>query len=271
MTNEFDADTAVDAVGMGSYRGTVTDRWSVAGRPNGGYLMAIALRAMGHATRHPDPMTMTAHFLRSPSPGPVDVDVDVLRAGRTVSTAQAALGRGGREFVRAIAAFGDLEAAEGPTVVDLKPPGLPVREDCVPIPGDGLMPDGSAATIMARFDVRAAPDAVGWVIGRPSVRSEMSGWVRFRDGREPDLLALVQMLDAFPPAVLAAGHPGSVPTIELTAHLRAHPAPGWLRYVSRTRALIDGYLEEEAELWDSEDRLVAQARQFARLAGAGEG
>ena len=56
-----------------------------------------------------------------------------------------------------------------------------------------------------------------------------------------------------------------MPTIELTTHIRARPAPGWLRVVLRTRLLVDGYLDEDAEVWDEEDRLVAMSRQLALL------
>lgn len=268
---EFDEDTAVRVQADGSYRGIVTDRWSVGDRPNGGYLMAIGLRAMSETLAQPDPLTVTTHFLRSPAPGPVAVEVEVVRKGRTVETAEARLHAGDREYVRMLATFGDLRAAAGPTRVTLRPPELPDVDDCVPLPPDGKLPDGTTATIMQRFDIRMTPESVGWVVGRPSERAEAHGWVRFRDDRPVDLVSLVQVLDAFAPAVLVAGHRGSVPTIELTTHFRAHPVPGWLRLATRTNVLVDGYLEEEAEVWDAGDRLVAQARQFARLAGAGEG
>ena len=56
-----------------------------------------------------------------------------------------------------------------------------------------------------------------------------------------------------------------VPTIELTVHIRAVPAPGWLRTVMSTRFLMDGYLEEDGEIWDSTGTLVAQSRQFGMI------
>ncbi len=48
-------------------------------------------------------------------------------------------------------------------------------------------------------------------------------------------------------------------------HVRAAPAPGWLRVRHATRNVAGGMLEEDAEVWDSAGRLVAQSRQLARL------
>jgi acyl-CoA thioesterase len=268
--DDFDADTAIDTTGTESLAGVITDRWSIADRPNGGYLMAMGVRALGTGLAHPDPLTVTGHFLRSPVPGPITATVESIRDGRTVSTGEARLFQNGREFLRLLGTFGDLRAAVGVTDMQVKPPGMPDLDDCIRAAPDGLMPDGTRLSIMQRLDIRMAPDAFGWLRGQPSDRAEVCAWIRFADDREPDLLSLALIVDGVAPAVLSVGHTGSVPTIELTTHFRAHPAPGWLKLVTRTRALIDGYLDEEAEIWDSEDRLVAQGRQFARLAGAGE-
>ena len=90
--------------------------------------------------------------------------------------------------------------------------------------------------------------------------------MRFRDGRAADTLALAALVDAAAPAVLELGVAGSS-TIELTVHVRARPAPGWLACRASTRHVIGGYHEEDFEIWDSQGRLVAQSRQFALLPG----
>ena len=73
------------------------------------------------------------------------------------------------------------------------------------------------------------------------------------------------LVDAAAPAVMELGVAGSL-TAELTVHLRARPAPGWLACRVETRHVVEGFHEEDFEIWDSEGNLVAQARQLALLA-----
>jgi acyl-CoA thioesterase len=93
----------------------------------------------------------------------------------------------------------------------------------------------------------------------------MTFWLRFKDGRPPDSLALVAMVDAAYPAVLEIGEPASS-TVQLTVHVRARPVPGWLACRVTTRHVIGGYHEEDFEIWDADGKLVAQSRQLALLA-----
>ena len=66
------------------------------------------------------------------------------------------------------------------------------------------------------------------------------------------------------------GWPAGCRPSSSTVHLRGLPAPGWVRAVQSATLLQDGWLDEDCLLWDSEDRLVAQARQLAGLPAAAE-
>jgi hypothetical protein len=114
-------------------------------------------------------------------------------------------------------------------------------------------------SITDHFDYRYT-EPPGWMSGQASGNPAAEFYMRFRDGREPDMLSLPLFVDAAAPAVLEVGAK-LVTTIELTAHLRARPAPGWLS--CRSSTLSDGYHEEDFEAWDCAGTLVAQSRQLA--------
>ena len=109
------------------------------------------------------------------------------------------------------------------------------------------------------------PGCVGWAVGEPSHRAEFRAWFRISEHDDPDPLQLLLAVDALPPVTFDLGMPGWAPTVELTAHLRALPAPGWLRLVQGSRNVGGGMFEEDCEVWDEAGRLVAQGRQLARL------
>ena len=272
-TNRFEHDTAVERIGDDRYRGRIDPGWAVidGAAPNGGYVMALAARAMRDPVPHPDPVTVTAHYLAPPEPGEVTVDVEVLRTGRRHSTVAASLRQGDREVARLLGTFGDLSAASGPTRVDRQPPALPPREDCVAFTDDAEQRADSgipAPPIALRFDHRIPPSALGWTQGTPSGNGAIGGYVSWRDGAPMDTLGLLVVADCYPPAVFDSGIGGLgwVPTIELTVQVRKRPSRGDLRAWFTTSAVTEGYLEEDDEIWDADGDLVVLSRQLALAA-----
>ena len=259
----FDADTAVHADGDGRYEAHLTDRWTaIGGTPNGGYMLAVALRALQAEMPLPDPLVTSAHFLRPGLIGTAEIRTEVVRAGRRVASGAASLVQDGREIVRLLATFGDLAQADGRTLVLNEPPDLPPPDETPEVLEAGAMP---GVSITEQLDYRA-PAKPGWAQGKPGGSPSFEFWMRFSDGREPDPLALAALVDGAAPAVLDIGSPGSA-TIELTVHVRGRPEPGWLACRTQTRHVIGGYHEEDFEIWDSAGNLVAQSRQFALLPG----
>ncbi len=257
---EFDAATALSESGPGQFSGELSAGFNVGRSPNGGYVAALGVAAMGRVLPQPDPFSVTTHYLRRLEAGPVGVEVTVVREGRSLSTTEARIRQDGAEGARMLAVFGDLGALDGPSAVLGEAPHLPPPDELVSstvVPG---LPE-----VVRRFDLRIDPAHLAGLAGQPSGTGEVAAWMRFADGREPDPASLVLFADAGPPAALNLTQAGWVPTIELTVHVRARPAPGWLRGAFRTRYLIGGYLEEDGELWDSDGNLVALSRQLARV------
>jgi acyl-CoA thioesterase len=241
----------------------VDGTWSVGGIPNGGYLLALMLRCALGASAHPHPVATSAHFLRPPSAGPAEVVVETLRSGRLVTAQRVQLVQEDHTSVEALVTSTRLTEAATPRWSALPPTPLPPVEECVPAVPD--LPNGTRVGLLDHVDLRLDPATVGWFAGHPAGELEMRGWLRLRDGTEPDPLVLALAVDGLPPTVFGLGLLGWAPTIELTFLVRGLPTSGWLSVHVRGRLVQDGWFDEEAEVYDSAGRLVAQSRQLARV------
>jgi acyl-CoA thioesterase len=261
--NGFAEATEVRLLDDGRYAGAIAPGWDIATNANGGYLLAIAARALCAATDRPDPVTITGHYLSPGKPGPVVLSTSIVKQGRRFTTATATMAADERPVLAVIGTCGDLGDDSGarPEWSDRRPPELPDPDDCIRIePGDDFPPP-----FMGKVELRILPDDAGFReatarSGRPLMR----GWFRLRGDEPIDTLALLCAADAFPPTIFNSDLPVAwTPTVELTAHVRSRPEPGWLRCRFATHFITGGFLEEEGELWDSSGRLVAQSRQLA--------
>jgi acyl-CoA thioesterase len=120
-----------------------------------------------------------------------------------------------------------------------------------------------ALPILDRIAFRFA-QVPGWWYGRPGGGARDEFWMAFADGTPATTLTLPMLVDAAAPAVINLGETTSA-TLQLTVHVRARPAPGWLAARVMTHHIANGYHEEDVELWDRTGTLVAQSRQLAVL------
>jgi len=260
LAGPFGAATAVEPVAVGEWVASIDPGWEIAGNANGGYLLAMATRALTSAAGRPDPVTVTAHYLSPGQPGSVRIATQILKEGKRFATGTATMFSGTRPLLAVLGTLGDLSQAEGPELIEGAPPELPSPEQCVRVQPAGTFPP----PFMGQVDLRLHPDDAAFATGHQSGRPLMRGWFRLPGDEPIDSIALLCAVDAFPPTAFNARLPiACTPTVELTAHIRANPAPGWLRCRFSTRFVTAGFLEEDGEVWDSTGRLVGQSRQLA--------
>ncbi|MCH8506536.1 MAG: thioesterase family protein [Ectothiorhodospiraceae bacterium] len=259
---QFDQETAISRNGDGRWTTHLHPAWNIGDNPNGGYAAAATLRALASLAERPDPIPVTTHYLR---PGLAEqtgsIDTTLVKPGRRAVNVTGTLTQDGKERLRVMAAFADLAAADPSRhELSLPPTSLPAPEQCR---DRKTLAQGVKLPLTSRLDIRIHPE-----LAEPGEagRAEVSGWVRFADGRPPDALALTLFADAFPPSLFGLlGSVGWVPTLELTVHVRRRPAPGWIAARFRTRDLSNGLMVEDGELWDETGALVARSRQLALL------
>lgn len=264
LAHTFPEVTRLTEAGEGRFEGEVSPEWTIGGKPNGGYLLAMLGRAASLISQHPHVIAASAHYLTSPDPGPVSIRAEVLRTGRTASTLRARISQRDRACVEALITTSELDAGTKPYWAEGLPPVSQVPyEDCprlVP-----RLPTGLRVSIMDHVEVRLEPGTSGFALGQPSGRGELRGWLALPEGEAFGPTSLLFAVDAYPPATFDIEFSGWVPTFELTAYVRALPEPGPVRVLQRAQLIDAQRVDESCFIWDRAGRLVAHATQLAGI------
>jgi acyl-CoA thioesterase len=264
MVSSFSAVTALVPTAPGRFDAEVSPQWTIATKPNGGYLLAMLGRAAITVGDHPHVIAASAHYVHSPSPGPVAVSAEVLRGGRSASQLRVQLHQDDQLCVEALITTSMLEAGTRPYWDRGLPlPDVAAPDTCLQVPS--TTPTGLRASIMDEVDLRIDPADTGFARGAPSGRGELKGWLTLPGDEPLDPLALLYAVDSFPPATFEIEPSGWVPTLELTAYVRALPAPGPVRILQKAQVIDGQKVDEACFVWDSTDRLVAQGTQLAGI------
>ena len=249
--------TAVSPAGPGRYATELTPYWSAYGNPNGGYMSAITARAALAETGRAHPVSVSTTFLKAARPGPADLDITAMSAGRTLATARVVLRQQGVIVLESTVVCADEPTGE----VAADPGALPVCEqECAP---PSLAP-GTGPTILDSVSVRYAPGHGPRDPADPD--AVLTAWIRMLTGEDPDPLIWIVAADSLAPTPFRLGHVGWSPTVAMTWHLRAQPAPGPLAVTCTAgQVTADQWFDERAVVVDSAGRTVAHAWQIARL------
>jgi Thioesterase-like superfamily len=254
----FTGAVGLTSLGGGSFAAEIGDRWAVGPKAHGGILMVLLGKAAVAAAGEDaglEPLAVSADFLRAPGVGTVELHTEVVKAGRTATVVAVRMLQDGQLMLTASVTAGRLPDEE-PRHAELPDQAAePLPE--APSPRGPETP-GLGGACEVTWDPATVP-FVRKETGAPVIR----GWARPRD-EAPDVWFALLAGDVLPPVVFnLGGQVGWAPTVQMTALLRAHPAPGWLRVESRARVVAGTWFDEDVTVVDSAGRLVCQARQLA--------
>lgn len=257
-SDSFVAVTSSTAIGRGDRVVELSPDWNTPlGKPNGGYQIAVVLRALMAEFDQHDPLVLATSFLASPAPGNAQLHCEDIRRGGTIHTARGRMTQGERIITDSTINFAVRRTGRSTELGE--PPLLDSPEKLVDPFNHGFERTG----MFSHLDYRLS-QVPGWAVGEPNQRPQYELWQRVRGVEQHDYPALALLCDSFAPPVMELGEFASV-TVQLTLHLHRVPVPGWIATRIQTRHLANGFHEEDCELWDEAGNLVAQSRQLSIL------
>jgi acyl-CoA thioesterase len=275
-----DLELTPDPVEADRFRASVSAPWMLAVVPQGGIVVAIAVKAMEQVLGDPTQSlrTISTLFAGQVADGPVEVEVGMLRRGRSMSQLTATVRNpGAAAGTTCVAAFG--APRRGFDFSDLEPPevegpeGLRGYRDPLP---DGVDFEFLRPPMPFWEEIVECRPAIGRPPWEPfeDGPAECAYWYRLddpptRSDGTLDPVGAIVLCDTMPGAVGQKLGPDVGmwfgPSVDLTVHLLGPASPGWLLAHNRARFAGDGYASVDMALWNAhgrEPRLVAYATQL---------
>lgn len=265
-------DTHVEG-GDGRYTATFDDDWNIWG-PCGGYVAAVAMRAVGAHTGLKRPASFSCHFLGVGAFREVSIDVRTLRATKRAESVAVTMSQDDRPICEAVAwVIGDVE---GITHEHAQAPDVPKHTELKPIeellsPED--LAEGPPFTFWSNFDERP----VRWLAReewetRPAGDPVWQHWVRFRptprfDDPFAEAARLLVTLDVAMWPAASQGHKRDelthiAPSLDLSAVFHeTSDVSEWLLIDGHSPVARDGIVGGTARVWSEDGRLLCSGVQ----------
>jgi acyl-CoA thioesterase len=259
---QFDRDTAAEPASGGGWTARFGSHLIGFGGTHGGYVTALALRAMAAHVGDParTPRSLTSHLLARVRPGAVQLFPRTDRTGETISSAALSMQQDGRVVATALATFG--KPRQSAAYLGLAMPDVPPAAECRPLI------DKPVADARAGLLVEHRPAAPPLPLSGGE-RAEIVVWMRLIEDRPVDAFSATMLADAAPPALYGwLTEPVAMPSMEIAiqfATLEVAGADVWLLGRFRTSYAASGYAVEDGELWAESGELLLQSRQLRRM------
>lgn len=261
-------DARITALDASRYRATLSPSWRSMLDIHGGYVAAMAARAIELSLDDDSrPLrSYNAQFLRPAHPGDVTIHIDTVRSGRTAAFLRATVTQDDRAVMTTTAVAG--AQRDGLTFSELTPPPAAATP---PPPNTQRFIGGEPGLHFEQLELRFEPDLA--MFGSHE-RARVAGWLRPLDRTDTITLPwIICATDFMPPSmVFRTDRAVQAATIDMAVQLvHSQPStiipPGAYVYAEAACAIsAEGYSVEDATFWAPDAQLLATSRQV-RLAG----
>lgn len=243
-----------------TYRARLHPDWQV-WFPNGGYMAAILLRAVGVASTFNRPLSFTCHFLSVPQLGEVDISVASAKRTRNAESLTFSMSQNGKLIIQGMAWTG--REVDGYMHDDFTMPKVPHYESLkstADIAG-ALVSDG----LWVNLEQRPVKGNTHWLLEK-SEAAVQRDWLKFATDEldeDPYLNAgrYLVLLDSYGWPAAARRHVGDpryiAPTLSLTVDFHRMHDSHWMLLDSHGPLSEAGYMKIQNSLWSEDGKCLA--------------
>jgi hypothetical protein len=258
MSGPFERACQLEALGDGVYEGVLDRTWYGNSAENGGYVLALCMATVERELDDPDKQALriTLDYHRAVVDGPVRVEVDLVRRGRTTAGGTVRVWSNGKLACVGLASFArSRPGAE--FAARTMPEVLPVGAEEPPLVKNTEFPIYANLRRWARFADASGPHGV-----------RVGGWVQQVVPEVIDHEWVAFLVDVWWPAAYKVWPRNfATQTVDMGYHARASLpqeglAPGTpVLVVHTSRASINGFVDEDSEVWSPDGQLLGIGRQ----------
>ncbi len=247
----------------GRYKSTLHEDWQI-WFPNGGYMGAMLLRAVGEMSAFDRPVSQTCYFLSVPKIGAVDIRVESLRKTRNAEALSFVMIQEEKTIIHGVAWTG--RPVEGYAHDDVPMPDVSSKKTLKST--RDIVKGHAPQEFWNHFEQRPLSGDVHWQQTESSAAMQQD-WLAFRSDevdQDPYVNAgrFVVLLDSFGWPAAARAHSGDgrfiAPTLSLTVDFHREYAGHWMLSEATSPIAESGYMQVRSRIWAEGGQTLASAQ-----------
>ena len=267
--DQFQNALLLELIAENKYRANLDSRYFVGKTPHGGYLNALMHKALILSVPHSVAISSSIQYLNRIENKDVVLEVEIFKISKGSSSGLVKLSQDNKICTVFNAICSDFEHMKGFNGLLTNLPDLykntPMK-DYKNLNYDVISP-GFTPSFIHQLTCTVHPNHAWWDrdIGEDHAEARCSAYMQM-DGGVPDQFVLAFYVDVAPPVVSNKYGPlGWIPTYSLTTHIRQLPTTEILFVDFVAKDINKGYFEQDCNIWDLNENLVASSRQLTRI------
>ena len=267
--DQFQNALLLESIAENKYTANLDSRYFVGKTPHGGYLNALMHKALILSVPHSVAISSSIQYLNRIENKDVVLEVEIFKTSKGSSSGLVKLSQDNKICTVFNAICSDFEHMKGFNGLLTNLPDLykntPMK-DYKNLNYDVISP-GFTPSFIHQLTCTVHPNHAWWDrdIDEDHAEARCSAYMQM-DGGVPDQFVLAFYVDVAPPVVSNKYGPlGWIPTYSLTTHIRQLPTTEILFVDFVAKDINKGYFEQDCNIWDLNENLVASSRQLTRI------